>query len=134
MAVTSNRRAALRKFGVVTGLMIGIMFGLVLPWVFSIGRWPWMPWAIGGALLVLGLIAPQSLDLIEKYWMKAAHKLGFFNMMILLTIVYVVVLTPTGWLMRLFGKDPMNRRFDPEATTYREVSETRPKDHMKQSF
>jgi hypothetical protein len=37
---------------------------------------------------------------------------------VVLAVVYYLVLTPTGLLMRLFGYDPMQRRFDPDAKTY----------------
>ena len=114
--------------------MIGLIFGLFLPWLIDLGRWPWMPWVIGGALAALGLGAPMALDRIEFYWMKGAGVLGAINSRILLTIVYFAVLTPTGWLMRLFGKDPMDRKLDPSKTTYRVVSSARPRDHMDNQY
>ena len=132
--MTDARRQHLRKFGIVTGLMIGLVFGLFLPWLIDLGRWPWMPWAIGGTLALFGAVAPQLLDRFEHYWMKADHAIGNVNIRILLAIVYFVVLTPTSLVMRALGKDPMNRRLDPEATSYRVPSDRREPRHMDNPF
>ena len=37
-------RAGLRKFGLTTGAIVALLFGLFLPWLFDFGlpRWPWM--------------------------------------------------------------------------------------------
>ena len=37
--------------------------------------------------------------------------------LVLVTIFYLV-LTPIGLIMRLFGHDPLNARFDPDAKSY----------------
>jgi hypothetical protein len=42
--------------------------------------------------------------------MTAANALAWCNTRLLLGIVYYIVITPTGALMRLLGRDPMDRR------------------------
>jgi len=37
---------------------------------------------------------------------------------LMLAVVYYLLLTPTGVLMRLLGHDPLARRFDASAQTY----------------
>ena len=44
--------------------------------------------------------------------------IGFVVSHVVLALVYYLVLTPIGLLMRLFGYDSMKRRFDPEAPSY----------------
>jgi len=48
--------------------------------------------------------------------MKFADGLGWVNTRILLVIVYYLVITPTGLIMRLFGRSPLPAKKD--ATTY----------------
>ncbi len=42
-----------------------------------------------------------------KGWKAFAHALGRVQTVILLTLFYVLILTPTGLLLRLFGKRPL---------------------------
>ena len=44
--------------------------------------------------------------------------LGTIVTAIILTIVFLIAIVPIGLVMRLFGRDPMQRKWDPEATTY----------------
>ena len=51
-------------------------------------------------------------------WMLAAVPIGWTISHLVLGIVFFAVVTPIGLLMRLLGRDPMDRRFDPNAKTY----------------
>lgn len=51
--------------------------------------------------------------------MHIGHVLGAINTRIILGTLFFLVITPTGLLMLLLGKDPMARRFDQEARSYR---------------
>jgi hypothetical protein len=44
--------------------------------------------------------------------------IGYVVSHLLLAVVYYLVLTPIGLLMRIFGYDPMHRRFDRDAASY----------------
>jgi hypothetical protein len=50
--------------------------------------------------------------------MKFAHAVGWFNTRLLLTVVYIVVIAVPALLLRLFRRDPLNRRFDRGAQSY----------------
>ena len=50
--------------------------------------------------------------------MLLARFLGSITSRILLTIVFFLVVTPTGLLQRLFGKRPLDLRFNSGETTY----------------
>ena len=72
-----------------------------------------LPMVLGAlAILLAGLalVAPRLLSPVHTVWMAAAHALGWFNTRILLGVVYFVVMTPTGIVMRLMGRDPLDRR------------------------
>ena len=122
----------LRSFG----LLVGGVFGVIgmLPLVFR--REPPRLWALGlmAALVGLGLVAPALLRQPYRGWMVLGHALGWINTRILLSLVFYLVVTPMGFVMRLLGKDPMRRRFDANAASYRIGRETRPGAHMRRQF
>jgi hypothetical protein len=37
---------------------------------------------------------------------------------VMLAVVLYLVLTPIGWALRLLGRDPLARGFDPDASSY----------------
>ena len=50
--------------------------------------------------------------------MKLAHVLSIVMTSVLLTLTYYLVMTPMGFLMKLLGKDPMERKFDRGKESY----------------
>ncbi|MCE5270112.1 SxtJ family membrane protein, partial [bacterium] len=64
----------------------------------------------------------------QKLWMKLAHALGWFNTRLLLILVFYLVLTPVGLLMRLFGKRPLSLGWDKDAPSYWIEREKKPFD------
>ncbi len=122
----------LRSFGLLTGGIWAVIG--VLPWVFR-GA-PVRLWAIvlSALLAGFGLAWPAALHYPYRGWMTLGHALGWINSRILLSLVFYLVVTPMGAIMRLFGHDPMRRSFDPQAPSYRVPREPRPGDHMRQQF
>ena len=45
---------------------------------------------------------------LYRLWMKFADALAWINTRILLIVIYYLVVTPTGFVMRLFGKSPLD--------------------------
>ena len=119
-------------------------FGLLVGSVFAvIGLWPVVfrsesprLWAIivGSLLIALGAIAPQSLKQVHSGWMKVGHILGSINTKIILGIVYYLLITPMGLVMRLMGKDAMHRSFAQDTDSYRVLRARRPRQHMRNQF
>jgi hypothetical protein len=119
-------------------------FGLLVGGVFAvIGLWPIVfrsesprLWAmiLGSLLIVLGVIAPQSLKQVHGGWMKVGHVLGSINTKIILGIIYYLLITPMGLVMRLMGKDPMHRALMRGTNSYRVVRAPRPRHHMRNQF
>jgi len=75
-------------------------------------------WVIAGVLLGLSRLIPPLFRLIYRAWICLSVILGYFISRAILTIVFVVVIIPTGLIMRLLGKDPMERKWDPNAPSY----------------
>jgi saxitoxin biosynthesis operon SxtJ-like protein len=122
----------LRSFGLLTGAIWAVIG--VLPWVFR-GA-PLRTWALvlGGLLAGFAVVWPAALHYPYRGWMALGHALGWINSRILLSLVFYLVVTPMGFVMRLFGRDPMNRKLDRDATSYRIPREPRPGEHMRQQF
>ncbi|HLX45019.1 MAG TPA: SxtJ family membrane protein [Bryobacteraceae bacterium] len=70
---------------------------------------------IGIVLTTTGLI-PAAARAFHREWMKLAAGLGYINSRVLLSIVYVAILAPYGVALRVFGRDPLNRRGPAKAT------------------
>jgi hypothetical protein len=97
-----------RRFGLSVGGVF-LALGALLAWRNhpTIGTILGVP----GALLVLGgLVVPRWLAPVERGWMRFAVVVGAFNARIILGLAYYVVITPVGVVMRLFGRDPLDRR------------------------
>jgi hypothetical protein len=119
-------------------------FGLTVGGIFAaIGLWPLVfraqgprLWALalGVALVVPALVLPRSLIRVHRAWMAAAEGLAWINTRILLSVVFYGLVTPMGVVMRCFGRDPMQRRFEANATTYRVPKPLRPAAHMTRQF
>lgn len=75
---------------------------------------------IGAMLVVLGLTAPRLLKYPSMVWWKFAMILGYVNARIILTIAFLVVLTPLSLVWKLIGRDPLavKRKDWPGWSTY----------------
>ena len=99
-------KRALRKFGVSVGLAF-LALG-------AVSRWrghelpPRILWTLCVLLVVPGLLAPAMLAPVQRAWMAFAEVLGAFNTRVILGLLFYVVFTPVGFVMRLFH-DPMTR-------------------------
>jgi hypothetical protein len=126
-------RAGLRKFGLTTGAIVAVLFGLLLPWLFNAEHWPLWPWILAAALWLPALIHPEILRPVYTGWMKIGALLGFVNTRIILGLFFYVIMMPAGLAMRLLRKDPMRRKPDP-GPTYRVQSRANPPKHMENPF
>jgi hypothetical protein len=102
----SSSKAELRKFGLTVGLAFAA-FGTV-SWWRGHELPPKVLWTLGVLLVVPGLVAPAILAPVRRAWMAFAAVLGHVNTRIILSILFYLVLTPIGFVLRLF-RDPMQR-------------------------
>jgi hypothetical protein len=77
-------------------------------------------WAlvVSGLFLLLAALVPKILAPANRAWTKFGLLLHNIVSPLALGILFFLVVTPTGLLMRLFGKDPLRLRFDPAADSY----------------
>ena len=109
----------LREFSLLFGLLFPIFFGWFIPKLSGFG---FLSWTIifGIAIIVVGLIKPNLLSIPYKLWISLGNKLGWINSQIILGIVFIVILQPIAYLMKINGYDPLRKkRFNKK--TYREI-------------
>ncbi len=72
----------------------------------------------GAVIAVVGTVLPGALRWLFFAWMALGLVLGTIVTSIILTLVFVIAVTPIGLIMRMIGRDPMERKLDPQAATY----------------
>lgn len=77
-------------------------------------------WALGlaGVFLVLALAIPKLLSPLNRLWTHFGMLLHRIVSPVALAVLFYGVVTPTGLLMRLFGKDPLRLRLDKSTSSY----------------
>ena len=116
-------------------------FGAVFFVVFLlIGLWPILKgnelriWAIVISLifLILGILNSKILTPFNKVWFRFGIFLGNFISPIIMGIVFFLVVTPTGLIMKLFRKDLINLKKNNSNTYWIEKKDI--KSSMKNQF
>lgn len=69
-------------------------------------------------LLMVGLFAPRIVSVPARAWLALAAVVNRSVSIVVLAIIYLVVITPTGLYRRLSRKDALQRGLDPTASTY----------------
>ena len=126
-------RQELRKFGFVFATGLVLIFGLFFPWLLEKPSPSW-PWIVAAVFAGSALVLPQILKPVFLLWMKIGHVLGWINTRIILGAVFFIIFAPVALFMRLFGNDPMHRRLDAAAVSYRINSEKLPRERMERPF
>src|SRR5690606_31690769 len=97
-------------FFVVLGIVAGTKFGI---WSIVIPVW-----LAVGLVSFAGAMNPRMMRPIFVGWMTAAYPIGWTVSHLVLAITYYLVMTPIGLLIRLSGRDPMQRKWNREAKSY----------------
>ena len=77
-------------------------------------------WSLVVAAIILGITlgAPHWLTIPNRLWMRFGLLLGRIVSPIVTAVLFYLVFTPFGIVMRLFRKDPLRLTLDPNAPTY----------------
>lgn len=122
----------LRKFGIVGAVILSGLFGLLVPLLFQ-NTWPLWPWVVSVVLILWAVVHPTSLILIYRPWMKFGYIMGRLNSFVILSIMFYVIITPMGLLIRLFGKE-LIAPLDISSESYRIKASKRDKQHMEHPY
>ena len=111
-------RCELRQFG----LLFFPAFLAMIAWISyrATGAWfvPGACLGLSAGSIALGIVAPAALRPIWLVTIYVTFPIGFVISHVLMAMVYYLVLTPAGLLLRVFKGDPLRREVDPAAGTY----------------
>jgi Saxitoxin biosynthesis operon protein SxtJ len=103
----------------------GLILLVLLAWIGLLaGRATHSPavaraiWGLGIVAFVLYYAVPPLRKPMFVGWMYVTYPIGYVISHVLLGAIYFGLFTPAGWLLRLFGHDPMYRTFDRDASTH----------------
>ena len=82
--------------------------------------------------LIFGIINSKILTPLNKIWFKFGIFLGKMISPIVMGLIFFLVVTPIGFLMRMLKKDILNLKFN-ESNSYW-IEKTDPKSKMKNQF
>tara|TARA_B100000029_G_scaffold507848_1_gene593400 strand:+ start:280 stop:678 length:399 start_codon:yes stop_codon:yes gene_type:complete len=120
-----------RSFGVV----FFIVFFIISMWSFrgDLSQIKSIPLFISIIFLILGLINSKILTPLNKMWFKFGMLLGSIIAPLVMGFIFFTVVTPTGIIMKLFGKDLLNRKKDKNKKSYW-ITRSKTNSSMKEQF
>ena len=83
--------------------------------------------------LFLGLLNSKILTPLNKLWFRFGLFLGKIISPIIMGVIFFLVVTPIGLLMRFFGKDVLNLKLNKKKSSYW-IEKGGPKSKMKNQF
>lgn len=103
----------------ITWIGFTVIFAVIASILLYKERGSFIYWyAASGFFAIFAAAAPMALLPLYRIWVKFATALAWFNTRLLLALVFYLVITPIGLIMRLLGKDPLERKIDRSAPTY----------------
>jgi len=111
----------LRWFGIGLGCFLILVAGLGPGYV----TWPGTTLClVAAAVLLCAWLDPRRLNFIYVPWMKLAAVVGDVMTRLVLIAVFVLVVFPTGLIARFSGKRFLEKKPDPNATSYWQPRDT----------
>ena len=115
------------------GLLFFIVFLIISIWPLSYsGEIRVLSLVISIIFLILGLINSNILKPLNFLWMKFGIFLGKIVSPLLMAIIFFLVVTPIGLIMRLLGKDVINLKYNKSKSYW--IEKNGPKSKMKNQF
>ena len=71
-----------------------------------------------GLLIVVYYLVPPLQRPLHRGWMFSVMPIGWIVSHLLLSVIYYLLLTPIGLIMKAVGYDPMRRKLEPNRETY----------------
>ena len=101
------------------GIVFFIVFLIISLWPLTNGE-TLRVWSIVIAVifLILGLINSKLLTPLNKLWFKFGILLSRIVSPIVLGFIFFAIITPTGIIMKMLGKDLLNNKYDNTKKSY----------------
>ena len=118
-----------RSFGIVFFVVFLLIAIYPLTNGDEIGIWSLI---ISSIFLILGLLNSKILTPFNKLWFKLGIFLGKIVSPLVMGIIFFFVVTPTGLIMRILGKDPLNLKYNSNKSYW--IEKNGKKSKMKNQF
>ena len=118
-----------RSFGIVFFIVFLIIALYPLTYNGEIRVWSAITSLI---FLMLGLLNSKILSPLNKFWFKFGFFLGKIISPLIMGIIFFIIVTPIGLIMRLFGKDVLNLKYNKNHSYW--IEKNGPKSKMKNQF
>ncbi len=118
-----------RSFGIVFSIVFLLI--AIYPLINSEGLRVWSL-IIAIIFLVLGLINSKILTPLNKLWFKFGILLGRIVSPVIMGVIFFLVVTPIGLIMKIIGKDLLNLKFNKDKSYW--IEKTGPKSKMRNQF
>ena len=118
-----------RSFGIVFFIVFLLIALYPLTYGGEIRIWSLI---ISIIFLILGLLNSKILAPLNKIWFKFGILLGKIVSPLIMGIIFFLVVTPIGFIMRLLGKDVLNLKYNKNKSYW--IEKNGPKSKMKNQF
>ena len=118
-----------RSFGIVFFIVFLLIALYPLTYGGEIRIWSLI---ISIIFLILGLLNSKILAPLNKIWFKFGIFLGKIVSPLIMGIIFFLVVTPIGFIMRLLGKDVLNLKYNKNKSYW--IEKNGPKSKMKNQF
>lgn len=105
----TSEAAGLRRQAVIQAVVMGVIGFILLKWIGH-PTFAKVVWGLAGVVLVLGLAAPRAYRPIHGFGQWLGRAIGALLTYVLLVPLYFLVFTPAALILRLQGRDPMQRQ------------------------
>ncbi len=91
-------------------------------------------WSLSVSLifLILGILNSKTLTPLNKIWFRFGVFLGKLISPLIMGVIFFLVVTPIGLIMRALGKDILNLKYNKNKTYW--IKKSGPKSKMKNQF
>jgi hypothetical protein len=96
-----------RRFGLTVGAAFLVLGGVF--WWRQREASATVALALGGALLLAGILTPSRLGPVRRAWLGLGAALSRITTPVFLAVVYFGVIAPVGLVLRASGKNPLTR-------------------------
>ena len=99
--------------------MFAAVFAIIGCWPLIHGAAPrWWALGLAAAFAAVALARPQLLHPLNRAWLAFGRLLHRVVGPLVMGMVFFTVVTPTGWIMRLRGKDVLSLKRRPDLKSY----------------
>lgn len=119
------------------GIVFAVAFAVLAAWPLKSGGEPRV-WALAAAVAFLlpALLRPRLLRPLNLLWFRLGLVLGAAVAPVVMSLLFFLVVTPIGWIVRAMGKDLLRLKLDRNAASYwiERDDERNPMGTMKNQF